>query len=289
MQFMKERVTFKSGDLTIVGELSVPEGGTQPKPAIVIMHGFGGHKDGPQQRWSQSFYNGLGYATLRFDFQGCGESEGERGWVLPLRQVADAISALDYLEKRPEIDLKRICLSGTSFGASVSAYTAGLDPRVAAVIGQGGWANGEHMFRAIHSTPEKWAKFSALLARGRARKPTDPPLMAHRYDLIVIPERLHANIDARSIMQFPLEMALETLAFNPGDLAARIAPRPLLLIHSAQDEVIAADGSIELFKCAGYHGDLHIMGGVDHFMFGEDDNRVAEIMTNWLNRYFPAT
>lgn len=285
---MKERVIFKSGDLNIVGEFSAPEGDAKPKPAIIIMHGFGGHRDGPQQRWSQSFYNQLGYVTLRFDFQGCGESDGERGWVLPFRQVEDAVSAVDYMSRRPEVDAKRICLSGTSFGASVSAYTAGIDQRVAAVIGQGGWASGEQMFRAIHSTPEKWAKFSELLARGRARKPGDPPIMAHRFDMIMIPERLRANVDARSIMQFPVEMALETLAFNPGDMAARIAPRPLLLIHSAQDEVIAADGSMELFKRAGYHGDLHIMGGVDHFMFGEGDNRVAEIVTNWLARYFPA-
>ena len=131
---------------------------------------------------------------------------------------------------RPEVDPKRICLSGTSFGASVSVYTAGLDQRVAAVIGQGGWASGEQMFRAIHSTPGKVGEVQCTLStRGRARKPTDPPIMAHRYDLIAIPERLRANIDKRSIMQFPVEMALETLAFNPGDMAARVAPRPLLL------------------------------------------------------------
>lgn len=285
---MQERVTFKSGDITIVGDYSVPEGGAAKKPAIIVMHGFGGHRDGPQQRWSQAFYTSLGYAVLRFDFQGCGESGGERGWVLPFRQVSDAIAALDFLSARPEIDPKRICLSGTSFGASVSVYTAGLDQRVAAVIGQGGWASGEQMFRTIHSTPEKWTKFSELLKKGRARKPTDPVIMAHRYDLIVIPERLRNNIDKRSIMEFPLEMALETMAFNPGDMAARVAPRPLLLMHSAQDEVIAADGSWELFKASGYHGDLHIMGGVDHFMFGEDDKRVEEILRTWLKRYFPS-
>ncbi len=285
---MQERVMFKSGDVTLVGDLSIPEQGTAPKPAMIVMHGFGGHRDGPQQRWSQSFYTSLGYAVLRFDFQGCGESGGERGWVLPLRQVNDAISALDFMCGRSEIDPKRICLSGTSFGASVAVYAAGLDQRVAAVIGQGGWASGEQMFRAIHATPEKWEKFSELLKQGRARRAGDPVIMAHRYDLIVVPERLRNNIDKRSIMQVPLEMALETLAFNPGDMAARIAPRPLLLLHSAQDEVIAADGSMELFKRAGYHGDLHIIGGVDHFMFGEDDRRVEEIVRNWLKRYFPA-
>ena len=285
---MQERVTFQSGDVTIVGELSIPDGGKARKPAVIVMHGFGGHRDGPQQRWSQAFYTSLGYAVFRFDFEGCGESGGERGWVLPFRQVKNALSALDYLSQRSEIDADRICMSGTSFGASVAVYCAGLDNRVAAVIGQGGWASGEQMFRNIHSTNEKWDKFCELLKKGRARKPTDPVIMAHRYDLIVIPERLRQNIDKRSIMEFPLEMALETMAFNPGDMAARIAPRPLLLMHSAQDEVIAADGSMELFKQSGYHGDLHIMGGVDHFMFGEDDTRVEDIVRVWLKRYFPA-
>ncbi len=285
---MQERVTFKSGDTALVGDLSIPIGSDTPKPAVIVMHGFGGHRDGPQQRWSQTFYTSMGYAVLRFDFQGCGESGGERGWVLPLRQVNDAIAALDFMSGRPEIDPTRVCLSGTSFGASVAVYSAGLDKRVSAVIGQGGWASGEQMFRSIHSTPEKWQKFSELLKRGRARKPTDPVIMAHRYDLIVVPERLRNNIDKHAIMEFPLEMAIEAMAFNPGDMAARIAPRPLLLMHSAQDEVITAEGSIELFKRAGYHGDLHIIGGVDHFMFGEDDRRVEEIVRTWLKRYFPA-
>ena len=252
------------------------------------MHGFGGHRDGPQQRWSLKFYNDLGYATLRFDFRGCGESTGKPGWVLPYDQVADARAAVDFLLTRNDIDPARIALSGTSYGASVAVYAAGLDPRVAAVIAQGGWANGERMFRLIHATPQAWRKFSDLLARGRARAAHDAPLMAHRFDIIPVPERLRANIAPPSIMEFPAETAIETLAFNPGDLAARIAPRPLLLLHSAQDEVIAADGSFDLFKCAGYHGDLHIVGGVDHFMFGKDDRRVADILRNWLARSFPA-
>jgi pimeloyl-ACP methyl ester carboxylesterase len=283
---MEQHVTFPSDDLQLSGQLSVPSGNGR-KAAIVIMHGFGGHNDGPQQRWSQRFYNDLGYATLRFDFRGCGASDGRRGWVLPYEQVADARAAVSWLAKRTEIDPARIALSGTSYGAAVAVYAAGIDQRIAAVIAQGGWANGERMFRRIHATPQAWQKFSSLLTRGRARQPDAPPVMAHRFEIIPVPQRLHDNIRPPSIMEFPANTALETLAFNPGDVAARIAPRPLLLLHSAQDEVIAADGSFDIFVCAGYHGDLHIVGGVDHFMFGEDDRRVADIVRNWLARSFP--
>jgi uncharacterized protein len=284
---MEQRVTFRSDGLTLAGQLAMAPGWPAKQPAIVIMHGFGGHKDGPQQRWSVKFYNELGYATLRFDFRGCGESEGKRGWVLPYEQVADARAAVDFLSTRVDIDPERIMLSGTSYGATVAVHAAGIDKRIAGVIAQGGWANGERMFRKLHATPDAWRKFSDILTRGRARKAGGPPIMVHRFDIIPVPQRLHGNIQPPSIMEFPVETASETLAFNAGDVAAAIAPRPLLLLHSAQDEVIAADGSFDLFQCAGYHGDLHIIGGVDHFMFGEDDRRVADIVRNWLARNFP--
>src|SRR5262245_60357214 len=105
---MEQRVTFKSDGLALAADFAMPTGWPAKQPAIVIMHGFGGHRDGPQQRWSQSFYNELGYATLRFDFRGCGESEGPRGHVLPHEQVADARAAVDYLISRGDIDPARI-------------------------------------------------------------------------------------------------------------------------------------------------------------------------------------
>src|SRR5262245_37700802 len=86
---MDTSITFNSDGHVIAADLNVPPGAAGRKPAIVILHGFGGHRDGPQQRWSQLFYSQLGYATLRFDFRGCGESQGTRGLVLPHHLVAD--------------------------------------------------------------------------------------------------------------------------------------------------------------------------------------------------------
>ncbi len=284
---METLVTFNSDGFALEGDLEVPPSAARRKPAIIILHDFGGHRDGPQQRWSQAFYSQLGYATLRFDFRGCGDSQGKRAFVLPHDHVADTRNAVTFMTNRPDIDPARIAVSGTNLGACVGVYAAGLDPRIAAVIAQGGWANGEHMFRAIHRTPAAWDKFVTPILRGRQRKLAEVLVRMHRFDLIPIPVRLRLNIDARTIMEFPVEVGLEMIAFNPGELAARIAPRPLLLLHSAKDDVIAVDGSYEMFRAAGAHGDLHIIGGVDHFMFSEDDRRVADIVRNWLARSFP--
>ncbi len=286
---MEEKITFQSDGLTIAGIMTFPDSHViGPRPAILILHGFGGHKNGVQQQWSHRFFSGLGYVTLRIDFRGCGESEGKRGAILPQGMVRDAIAAVDYLASRPEVDAGRIALSGTSYGATVSVYAAGICDRIAAVIAQGGWANGEDMFRRIHNTPEKWARFAKLLVQARAQKAGDPPIYIPRYDIIWIPDRLRQAIDKQSIMDFAIETISETLDFNAGDVAAFIAPRPLLIIHSAKDEVITADGSMDLFVKAGYHGDLHILTGVDHFMFEEEDGRVASIVKNWLGKALPA-
>ena len=85
----------------------------------------------------------LGYATLRFDMRGCGDSEGESGRIICLEQVEDTKSALAFLAGRPEIDANRIGIMGSSFGAAVAVYTAGVDSRPAAVISAGGWGDGE--------------------------------------------------------------------------------------------------------------------------------------------------
>jgi alpha-beta hydrolase superfamily lysophospholipase len=89
-------------------------------------------------------------------------------------------------------------------------------------------------------------------------------------------------------MQFPLETVESMMAFRANDVVARIAPRPLLLLHSARDSVTPTEQSIDLFNCAGQPTDLHLMADVDHFMFTHASPLVAGLIQNWLDRYFPA-
>lgn len=287
---MEESVSFDSGGLRLAGLVSIPSGlrPGERRSAVVILHGFGGHKDGPQQRWSSARLAEWGYVTLRFDFRGCGESEGRRGWVLPLEEVEDARSAVNSMLARPDVDPERIAVIGTSYGATVGVHAAGVERRIAAVIAQGGWANGARMIRALHATDAAWQRFTGMLERGpRHHAETGQSLMVHRYDIIPVPEHLRENIDRRSIFEFPVDTALATLEFNAEEMVGRIAPRPLLLLHSARDMVIAASNSIELFARADQPADLYVMSGVDHFMFGESDPRVNDLVRDWLARYLP--
>jgi len=286
----QETISFVSDGLKLAGVVTGPDDlkPGERRPGVIIMHGFGGHKDGPQQRWSSKQFAEWGYVCLRFDFRGCGESEGAKGLVKPDIQIADALNAIPVMLARADVDPDRLMYLGTSYGASVAVCAAARDPRIKAVIAQGGWGIGENMFRYLHNTPEKWARYTKMLEdsqRHFAATGTWP--RAHRYDIVPIPEHLRGNIDGPSAFDFSVETAVEFRAFNPETEVARVAPRPLMLIHAAEDLVVPAEGSSELFRKAGKNAELFQLSGVDHFMFGEGETRVHHIVQDWLERYFP--
>ncbi len=168
---MEERVSFVSDRLKLAGILHLPEprASTERLAAFLVLHGFGSNKDGGGGTVVAKMLAGLGYAALRFDFRGCGESEGERGRVICKEQVKDTRNALSFLATRPEIDPKRIGVVGQSFGAAVAVYSAGVDRRIAACISSGGWGDGAKKFRKQHASPRAWKKFSAMMTEGKRR------------------------------------------------------------------------------------------------------------------------
>jgi len=286
---MEERIDFDSDGLRLVGILHLPDS-RRPGArlaAFLVLHGFGSNKDAGGGTAVARMLAGLGYAALRFDFRGCGESDGERGRVICKEQVRDTRNALSFLATREEIDSKRIGVVGQSFGAAVAVYAAGVDRRIAACISSGGWGDGAKKFRRQHASPKAWKRFSKMLQEGKRLKRTGKPMMVSRYDVVPIPPRLRGNLAPGSIMEFPFEVVETMYAFNANEVVGRISPRPLLLLHSANDSVTPTGQSIELFERAGKPTDLHLIAEVDHFMFSEENTLVASLVRNWLDRHFP--
>lgn len=288
---MEERVTFVSDGLKLAGLLHVPDGGDvrERRPGFLVLHGFGSNKDSGGTVAVARLFAGLGYVTLHFDMRGCGESEGPRGRVICLEQVEDTKSALTLLATRPEVDPARIGVVGQSFGAAVAVYAAGVDARFAACISAGGWGDGARKFRKQHASPEAWKKFTDMMERGRReRERTGKSIVVSRYDIVPIPPGLRGNLAPGSIMEFPFEVVESMYAFTANDVVARIAPRPLLLMHSSNDSVTPTEQSLELFTRAGQPTDLHLIADVDHFMFAEGNTLVIGLLRNWLEKHFPA-
>jgi len=286
---MEERVGFVSDGLKLAGVLHPPEAGGPGarRAAFLVLHGFGSNKDGGGGTAVAKMLARLGYAALRFDFRGCGESEGERGRVICMEQVRDTRNALSFLAARPDIDPKRIGVVGQSFGAAVAVYAAGVDRRVAACISSGGWGDGAKKFRGQHASPRAWKKFSAMMKEGKRRARAGKPMSVPRYDIVPIPAHLRGNLAPGSIMEFPFEVVESMYGFNANEVVGRIAPRPLLLLHSANDSVTPTEQSVELFARAGKPTDLHLIADVDHFMFSEGNTLVVNLVRNWLDKHFP--
>jgi pimeloyl-ACP methyl ester carboxylesterase len=284
-------VKFPSDEVELSGVVHVPDGlqAGERRPAIIMMHGFGANKNGGPE-WICKQYESWGYVALRFDYRGCGESGGERGRVIPLEEVADARHALTYMASRAEVDAARIALCGSSLGAGVAVHAAGIDPRVAAVILENGLGNGERIIRGMH-TEESWAKFLQLMADGiRHRETTGKSMMVHRFDIFEMPKELQKNLTSNnSLMQFTAETAIGFFMFRPEEMLGKIAPRPILILHSARDRVCNFEEAFSLMRRALPPVELHLIDGVDHFMFVDPDPRVGLILRNWLDKFFPVS
>ena len=288
----EQTVTFASAGLELAGTVRVPSG-VEPgerRPAFLVLHGFGSNRRSTNVLQPTKMLDGLGYVTLGFDMRGCGDSQGERGNLICLEQVEDTRNALTFLARHPAVDPDRIAVIGSSFGGAVAVYAGGVDQRIAAVVSNGGWGDGERKFRGQHPTPEAWTRFTDMLAQGRDhRARTGKLLMVPRYEIVPIPAHLRNNLAANSLHSFTAETAQSMYDFRADDVVGRIAPRPLMLLHAANDSVTPTEQSIELFKRAGQPTELHLVSDADHFMFGESNTRVWELLRGWLADYFPVS
>lgn len=288
---MEIPLSFSSDGLTLSGVLHVPHQRKpgQQLPTFIVLHGFVGTKDKSHVELVARMLEELGYCVFRIDFRGCGESEGARGEVRCFDQVADTKNALTFIAQREEVDPDRIGVIGHSFGAAVAIFTGGIDERVACVVSLCGWGHGERKFRGQHPTPEAWEKFTGILKAGRKhRAETGKSMWVSRFDVVPIPKELRANLSPKAQFEVPVETAISMMQFNAEDVVADIAPRPLLLFHTANDVVTPMEQSLRLFEKAGENAELMIPTGVSHFPLSEQDEPYTRALIGaWLDKFFP--
>ncbi len=127
---VKKYVEVRSGDLTLRGFLELPDG-PGPHPLLVMFHGFTGNmgeKHFVLARLSRAVA-AAGVATLRFDFGGSGESDGDFGQMTPKTEMVDGLRILDFAAALSEVDPARIMLFGFSLGGFVATNVAAVVPQ----------------------------------------------------------------------------------------------------------------------------------------------------------------
>jgi hypothetical protein len=117
----QSRVGFQtSGKLSLDGIYAVPDTAGGPFPGVVVCHPhpvLGGDMESSVVRAICAALIRADIASLRFDFRGVGESEGE--FANGEKEGDDLRAAIGMLGSLPGVDKRRIAVAGYSFGAGV--------------------------------------------------------------------------------------------------------------------------------------------------------------------------
>lgn len=105
-------------------------------PAVVFCHGFGGNKSEGQRIFVDTAraLSKSGIASLRIDFRGSGDSEGDFSQTTVSGQIDDAVAALAFCKAQAEIDSQRIALLGLSLGGLVTVLSTVCAPQLSAIL-----------------------------------------------------------------------------------------------------------------------------------------------------------
>jgi uncharacterized protein len=186
-------------------------------PSVVLVHGFKGAREGmlPYAR----FLFAAGYNVLLYDGRGCGQSAGW-GIALGAREADDVIGAVRYLRGRADLTSHVVGALGVSLGAGDVLLAAAREPGLAAVVADSAWTDERPQIDRMGAVPVGALALPVL--------PYEPAL-----------------VDA--LIGAPLAAA------QPLSVIGRIAPRAVLLIHSADDgnATTPLAGERALFAAAG--------------------------------------
>lgn len=121
---MTERVEIWDQDIRLVGLLERPN--PENCPLVIVLHGFTSSKDRPHTVAACKAMAEAGFASLRFDLYGHGESGGTfrthtlQHWVSNTLAVLNFVNKLDFVTE--------VWFSGHSQGGLTAALAAGQEP-----------------------------------------------------------------------------------------------------------------------------------------------------------------
>ncbi|MCZ7456866.1 alpha/beta hydrolase family protein [Streptomyces sp. WMMC940] len=135
-ELREEKVSLRHDGKLLDGVLARPQRGEGPFGLVVFVHG-----DGPVDATQETFYRPLwesfaraGYASLSFSKPGVGGSEGDWLDQSMTDRADEALAAVAWARKRPDIDGRRIGLWGASQAGWVLPEAAAREPGLQFVI-----------------------------------------------------------------------------------------------------------------------------------------------------------
>ncbi|MDK4276726.1 alpha/beta fold hydrolase [Corynebacterium accolens] len=235
----------------MAGTIDFPD--APPLAFAVFAHCFAGSRHTPGAARTSKQLTEFGIATLRFDFPGLGQSEGEFADTTFNQNVDDIRAAADWLEEHysaPQM------LIGHSLGgaAVLKAATAMKKIRAVATIGA--------PFDPAHSVLHYADKIGEVDANGEVE--------------VVLGGR------ALTISRKFLEDLAET---NPEEYLPRLR-KPLLSLHSPIDQTVGIDNAQNIFRMTRYPKSLVSLDKADHLLTKQGTAaRAADLIGAWSRQF----
>jgi dienelactone hydrolase len=251
-----ERIEIPFEGKKVVGYLQVPKGLDRP-PVVMHWGGVDGWKE--DRRSNSDVLLKIGLACFTIDMPGAGENPC---LASDLRAERTFSAAMDYLERRADIDGKRIACMGASFGGYWAAKLAHTEAK--RLRGAVNWGAGVH-----RTFQEEWLR---------------PALTLTASQYLMGPASL---LDARSYifgartLEETLKIAPSLSLVNQGLIDQPCAP--LLCINGKEDDQHPIS-DLYLLAEHGSPKELRIISGAGHMgrKRGQPNDEVVKIITTWL-------
>lgn len=229
---LHERVSFPGPQGKLSGILQLPE--SEPKASVLQAHCFTCSKSLKVTRALATGIEDGGYAVLRFDFTGLGESEGEFAETNVTSNVADLEAAAHYLENR---GMGPCAMVGHSLGGAAALLATDRLPSIKAV---------------------------AVVA-----SPASPDHVMHLFDEQDVEQAFESGATRVTIAGRPFLISKEFFE----DLKQHCTPeligelkRPLLVVHGTADRVVPIEEGEKIFDAAGQPRWFAALPGADHLL-----------------------
>ena len=226
-------------------------------PMVIFCHGFGGSKDGPLFELMADTLQAHGIASIRFDFNGHGESEGDFKDMTVPNEIEDAKKVAEYVRNLRYVS--SMAIVGHSQGGVVASMTAG----------QLSQEQGEPAFKAVAlMAPAAVLRDDAIRGNtmGKSYDPFDPG----EYVELWGGKKLGGQY-IRTAFNLPI---YETAAHYQG---------PALIIHGNADRVVPYTYG-ERYHEIWPKSELVIQEYYDHG-FSQDIYRTTDIVSDYLIKH----
>lgn len=236
------------GRLAAIIQKPVLEPGQQC-PMVILCHGFGGTKDGPMFELIADSLQANGIASIRFDFNGHGQSEGLFEEMTVPNEIEDAKKVFEYVRDMRYVS--SVALVGHSQGGVVAAMTAGE-------------LGNENIKAVALMAPAAVLRDDAIRGSifGKSYNPSDPP------ETIELWGRKLGRAYVETAFSLPI---YETAARYRG---------PALIVHGNADRVVPYTYG-ERFHQQWPGSEYHLLEYYDHG-FQQNIYRATDLVTSFL-------